>query len=101
MTFTKQEQETSIVWDEEEKVAHIYASSPISIRRLDNLAKDYPEIYKCVWTDNDGSSKKYEVGKNYIKFRKPQSEAQKEAAKASGERLAQYRLAISNNTENI
>lgn len=100
MKFIKQERETSIVWDEEEKIAHIYASSPISIRRLDKLVKDHPEIYKCVWIDKDGSSKKYEVSKNYIRFRKPQSEAQKEAAKASGERLAQYRLAASNNIEN-
>ena len=101
MSYIKQEQETSIVWDEEEKIAHIYASSPISIKRLDKLVENYPEIYKCTWADKDGSSKKYEVGKNYIKFRKPQSEAQKEAARISGERLAQYRLAASNNTENI
>lgn len=101
MSYIKQEQETSIVWDEQEKVAYIYTSSPISIKRLDSLVKDYPEVYKCVWVDKYGSAKKYKVGKNYIRFRKPQSEAQKEAAKASGERLAQYRLAVSNNTENI
>lgn len=88
--YKKMEQETSVVWDEEERIAHIYSSSTNTMRKLDKLVGDYPEIYKCVWSDKDGTAKKYEVAKSYIRFRKPASEAQIRAAKANGKRLAEY-----------
>lgn len=79
------EQETSIVWDEEEQIAHIYAASPVTMRKLDKLVSEFPDVYKCVWIDKDGSAKKYEVTKRLIRFGKPASEAMKEKARRMAE----------------
>ena len=39
MAYMRSEQETSIVWDEEEKVARIWTASPVSMRKLDRLCE--------------------------------------------------------------
>ena len=78
MAYSRYEQETSIVWDEEQKVARIYSASPVTMRKLDKLVATCPETYKCVWEQDDGLAKKYEVNKRYIRFGKPASEAMKE-----------------------
>ncbi len=77
MGYTRDEQETSVVWDEFEQIAHIYVSSPVSMRKLDKLVEEFPDVYKCMWTDKDGSAKKYTVPKKFIRFGKPASEAKK------------------------
>lgn len=87
--YIKEEQETSIVWDDQEKVAKIYSSSTTSIKRLDKLVASHPDIYKCTWSDQDGTAKKYEVDRKFIKFRRPATEAQLRAARENGEKLAQ------------
>lgn len=79
MGYTRDEQETSVVWDESEQVAHIYTASPVSIRKLDKLVEEFPGVYNCVWMEKDGSAKKYTVAKKYIRFGKPASEAKKAA----------------------
>ena len=84
MGYSRMEQETSIVWDEEEQIAHIYAASPVTMRKLDKLVAEFPDVYKCVWIDKDGSAKKYEVTKRLIRFGKPASEAVREAARERG-----------------
>ena len=85
MTYTRAEQETSIVWDEEMKAANIYTASPITLRKLDKLCKACPDEYRQVWTETDKSGKvtaaKYEVAAKFIKFAKPASEARKEAGR--------------------
>ena len=85
MTYTRAEQETSIVWDEEMKAANIYTASPITLRKLDKLCKACPAEYRQVWTETDKSGKvtaaKYEVAAKFIKFAKPASEARKEAGR--------------------
>jgi len=91
MQYSKQEQETTIVWDEQERIAHIYSSSPITIRKLDKLVQSNPEAYSCVWTEPGGTAKKYTVSYKLIKFRKPLSEEQLEAAKTRGKLLAEKR----------
>ena len=78
MAYSRYEQETSIVWDEEEKIARIYTASPVTIRKLDKLVAEHPEAYKKLWEQVDGMAKKYEVAKRYIRFGKPASEAMKE-----------------------
>ena len=89
MAYSRCEQETSIVWDEEEKVAHIYTASPVMIRKLDKLAAALPDTYKCMWAQSDGMAKKYEVNKRYIRFGKPASEARKEAGRRIAAMLAE------------
>jgi len=85
MTYTRAEQETSIVWDEEVKVANIYTASPISMRKLDKLCEACPDEYRQTWTETDKNGRvtaaKYEVAAKYVKFAKPASEARKEAGR--------------------
>ena len=89
MGYRLYEQETSIMWDEEEKIARIYTASPAMIRKFDNLSANYPDAYKCVWEQDDGLAKKYEVSKRFIRFGKPASEAKKEAGRKIAAMMAE------------
>jgi len=101
MNYTKVEQETTIVWDEEQKVARIYTASPIMLRKLNKLCEACPDEYRQTWTETDKSGKvtaaKYEVAAKYVKFAKPvvrteeQIQAAKERGKVNAEWLARYR----------
>ena len=92
MSYSRAERETSIVWDEELKVARIYTASPISMRKLDKLCEACPDEYKQTWTETDKKGRviaaKYEVTAKLIKFAKPASEARRNAAR---ERFARIR----------
>ena len=77
------EQEVTIRFDMEEKIAHIYASAPSWIRKYDKLVEEFPEYYKCVKVDELGYYKKYECPMKFIRQgkpvtnRKPMSDEQK------------------------
>lgn len=95
MAYMRSEQETTIVWDEEEKVARIWTASPVSIRKLDKLCAEYPAEYRRVWYETDGDGRtvaaRYETGCKRVKFGRPASEARREqgrriAEKARGKR---------------
>ena len=75
------EQETTIRWDAAENVAHIYTAHPVTLRKLEGLSAEYPDVYRLVWTDTRYPAKKYEVDAKYIRFGKPASEAQRNASK--------------------
>ena len=102
MTYSRAEQETSIVWDEEQKVALIYTASPATMRKLDKLCEVCPDEYTRTWTETDKKGRvtaaKYEVAAKLVKFGKPvvrteeQIQAARERGKANAERLARYRL---------
>lgn len=62
------EREVTIRFDMEERVAHIYTSEPVYMRRLDKLVETLPEIYKCVKVDDLGYYKKYECPMKFIRF---------------------------------
>ena len=85
MNYSRTEQETSIVWDENEKISRIYTASPMTIRKLDKLCKLCPMDYQQVWqeTDDNGqiTAAKYTTSSKFITFRKPTSEARREAAR--------------------
>jgi hypothetical protein len=89
MAYMRCEQETSIVWDEEEKVARIYTASPVSMRKLDKLCEDYPAEYRKVWEEKDVEGRvtaaRYQTGCKRVKFARPASEARIE----QGRRIAQ------------
>ena len=90
MNYTAAERETSIVWDDETKIAHIYTSQYPTINKLDKLCAAYPDTHKRVWTESDGervTAAKYEVYKGFIRFAKPRSEAQKESARRAAEMM--------------
>lgn len=88
MAYSRVEQETSIVWDEEEKVARIYTASPVSMRKLDRLCEEHPAEYQRVWveTDADGrvTAARYQTGCKMVRFKRPASEARRE----QGRRIA-------------
>jgi hypothetical protein len=85
MNYSKAEQETTVVWDEEQKVARIYTASPITLRKLNKLCEACPDEYRQTWMETDKNGRvtaaKYEVAAKYIKFAKPASEARKEAGR--------------------
>lgn len=85
---TRAETETTIRWDAEEKIAHIYTADPISTRKLDKLCAERPDTYKLVKRDNYGSW--YSAPAKMIKFGKPLSAAQKEAYAKTGQSLAKF-----------
>ena len=98
MSYSLYEQETSIVWDEESKVARIYTASPVSIRKFDKLCAACPDSYKRTWTETDGervTAAKYEVPAKLIRFGKSLTDEQKQAyaerGKTAAENLARYR----------
>lgn len=85
MKYSMYERETSIVWDDQYKVAAIYTASPSSMRKLDKLCQDHPTEYKRTWQeiDPDGSvtAARYETSCKMIRFAKPVSEARREASR--------------------
>lgn len=89
MGYSRQEMETTIVFDDEEKLAHIYTASPVSMRKLDKLCHDHPGTYKRVWiecqVDGKVTAARYEAPSKYIRFGKPPSEAQREAARRTAQ----------------
>lgn len=90
MNYTKYEAETTVTFNDAERMVNIYSASPVVMRRLDKLCENFPDVYKCIWTEDGGTAKKYTVGdKKYIKFGKPASEAMKN----HGRDLAAKRLA--------
>lgn len=97
--ITKSEQETSIVWDAEQKRARIYTADPVSIRKLDKLCDEFPTEYAHVWSDDDGTAKKYEVPARFIRFGKPSSRTMNdEQRQAARERLSKARRNLIENT---
>ena len=87
MNYSRSEQETSIVWDEEGKVARIYTSSPVTMRKLDKLCAAHPGEYKRLWEEKTGeriTAAKYTVPSKRIRFGKPISEERREVARNNG-----------------
>lgn len=85
--LTRHEMETVINYNAGEQGATVYTRDKAVMRRLDQLAADYPEIYKLVkQTDID---KTYSVPKSYISYRKPRavSANQREKARQRMEKL--------------
>ena len=78
--YSKPERETSIIFDDEERVAHIYTAIQTYIRKLDKLCAEHPETYKRVWSEWDADQQKitaarYECKSKYIRFGRPPTQA--------------------------
>ena len=82
MRYSRTERETSIVWDEEERIANIYTASQITMRKLNRLCEAYPQEYQRIRVEKDAdgtiTAAKYTTACKYVRFGKPASEAQKE-----------------------
>lgn len=80
--ISRREQETTIRWDAEERIASIFTCDPVTIRKLDRLVQEHPDTYKLVRTGKeDYPTNWYEVEASHIRFMKPASEARREAAR--------------------
>ncbi len=79
------EQETSIIYNQEDKTASIYTHNPTLIRKLDKGCEAYPLLYKFICENNVGGrtyiipKKNVRVGLPIVK--KPMTDEQKENAK--------------------
>ena len=93
--LTKYEQETTIGWSADEKLASIDTANPAIIRKLDKLVSAYPDTYICTFTDSLYNAKKYTVPVSFIRFGKPASEARRAASARS---LLQARSARATST---
>ena len=90
MGYSRQEQETSIVWDDEQKTANVYTASPITMRKLEKLAVQFPDVYRRTWTEETGgnvTAARYEMDARYIRFGRPASAAQVEASRANAVKM--------------
>ncbi len=65
--LSKYEQETIVLFNDEEADAIVYTASPLWIRRLDKLVSENPAAYKCIETDD--VSKTYTMPKKLVHFR--------------------------------
>lgn len=81
MRLSRAETETTIRWDAEEKVAHIWTNDGVYIRKLDRLCAESPNEYRLVKENPNGRF--YDAPAKLIRFRKPASEAQRMANAAN------------------
>lgn len=86
-TPVRAERETVILQDAESRAASIDNANPVTIRKLDKLAAQYPDVYRCVRVDDKYPAKRYEVSAQYIRFGKPASDAQRAKGKQLSSRL--------------
>ena len=67
--LTKYEQETIINFNVAESDAVVFTRDKGTMKKLDALVNEFPEIYKCIGeTDID---KTYSMPKQYVSYRKP------------------------------
>lgn len=90
MAYSRDEMETSIVWNDAMKTAFVYTASPVSMRKLDKLVEQFPAVYRRTWTEEtDGriTAAKYTVDARLIRFGKPASEARIAAGKRAAVKM--------------
>ena len=77
--------ESTANWCAADNTATIDSSDPAVIRKLDRLVEQYPDVYKCTHVDSTCLAKMYSMPKRFIRFVKPTSAAQREAARMNGQ----------------
>lgn len=85
--LSKEEQEVHLWWDAADKTVHAYTAYPLIMHKLDKMCADHPEEYQCIGADTVGGqiiSKEYRFDSKYIRFGKPASAKQREAARTVG-----------------
>lgn len=87
-SYTKEELETIITFNEAEKTASVYSCSPRYIEKMKKLAESEPDKVKLIKQDANGAD--FIVPKSWVKIRPPRkiSDEQRQAA---AERLKAYR----------
>jgi len=83
--LTKEEMETTVNWCAADSMATIDCADPAIIRKLDRLVEQYPDVYKITRVDQTCLAKMYSIPARFIRFGKPASAAQREAARLNGQ----------------
>lgn len=81
----REERETIINWSMADKTATVFTADPAVIRKLDKLCKEHPEVYRMIRHNERDGMKEYTAEARYIRFGKPASEAQREAARRNAD----------------
>lgn len=77
--------ETTIRWDRQERVAHIFTADHFMIRKFDKLCENSPQVWSCVWTDDKYEAKKHTVPYRYIRFGKYRSKKKDDKGKLASD----------------
>lgn len=72
MSISRLEQETVIVFNEQEQEAIVETFKSSFIKKLDNLCNEYPDKFKFISEDTEGC-RKYIIPKKYIRIGSPRS----------------------------
>ena len=93
MNMARYEQETIILFNEEEKTAGIYTHNKVLRQKLEALARDRPEDCRLVKVSHSGRAVDYAIPKSWIRIVSPRiaSEAQKEASRKAREKAVSAR----------
>ena len=87
--LTRDEQELTLTACRADDDVSVYASDRTFMRKLDGLCERFPDVYRCVWIDGqvmgDGvpMGKRYTFPRRFLRFARPASDAQREAARAN------------------
>jgi hypothetical protein len=73
----KSECETVIQYDMEERTATMFTRVPKDIKRLDNLCKEYPNVYECTKRSEFGNT--YKFDRRYVTIRAPRKLSEEQA----------------------
>lgn len=79
--YSREETETTIIWNAKDKTSMIWTVDPTVMRKLDKKVKEYPNQYKCVIDDQEWGAKRYVIPKKLVRFGSPPSQAQIEAGR--------------------
>ena len=88
--YSREEQETIILYDQANKTAEIYTYHPALVRKLDKACISHPDLYK--FTGEECGARLYTIPKKYISVRVPSLKVKTpEQIEAMRERMANMR----------
>lgn len=92
--ITRYEQEVHVSFTMEDEIATLYTTSTVWLKKMDKLAKDFPDKFKVVdegKIDGEIVSKTYEFPIKYFNIAKPRAELSEERKEELRARLASFK----------
>ena len=77
--------ETTIRWDREERIAHIWTNDSMTMTKLNKKVAAHPDVYKVERETKDGIF--YSCPMDKIRFANPPSEAKRAAGRMHAEKV--------------
>lgn len=93
--LSREETETHVYWDAQNKVAHLFTCDPVYVRKLDKLCKESPDTYKLERTEqhDDYVGKFYTFPSKLVSFRSPSTRTMTDEQRAAiSERMSNARM---------